>query len=345
LNEDRRQAISCVVTRLGYRPAVSFDETLCALAELWINDSREREAISLAKGYSNKKLEVYGLQVHDAGKAIGDYKTLFGVLEKTPPGNRIHKTSDRLLALQEVEVKGTQVRMRAYEGPPGMYPLILNTTKAKTRVQKLGAGEVMATGTHALLDLNTRRAVIEFNQRGAKAHEIALVIQEVAQKWGNYESLVVELAPIVTGSFLDEINKFGRIQLANLSVIKPNIDWDDHYSNITAVAEDSGGNRISVEIAAERNDSLEKNKGIISFIKQLVSAQAPVIKNAKVVGTMQGASHSTFVSLNKHIQSRRIDVKLGIGGHVDDEDIDEKMRRYLAEVVKEVPAHGEAAHS
>lgn len=299
----------------------------------------------MAKGYSSKKLEVYGLNAHDMGQAIGDYKALFRALEKTPPEDRVHQTASSLLALQLVEIKGAQVRILAYEGPPGMYPLILNTAHAKARVQRLGPREVMATGTHALIDLNTRRAIIEFNQRGAKALDIALVIQEVAQRSCGYSSLVVEIAPIVTDTFLREINRLGRIQLANLSVIKPNVDWTDHYNHLTAVADDSGGHRIAIEISAGRNESLRPNKGILSYIKELVLSGAPVIKNAKVTGTMQGESHMTTVSLAKHIQSRRVDVKLGIGGHVDDADIEEKIRKYLLEVVAEAVLEVEASHS
>jgi hypothetical protein len=289
----------------------------------------------VAKGYTNRKLEVFGLNAHDAGEAIGDYKALFKILEKTPPEDRVHQTTGSALALQEVEIKGTRVRLLAYEGPPGVYPLILNTAKAKTRLQKLEVGEVVATGTHAEIDLMTRRAVIEFNQRGAKAHELALLIQEVAQREGNFDSLVVEVAPIVTDTFLDEIDKFGRIQLANLSVIKPNVDWDDHYNHITAVAGESGGHRIAVEISAGRNESLERDKGIISYIKSLVSSKAPVIKNARVGGTMPGESYMTQVSLANHIQSRRVDVLLGLGGHVDHDDMSKKVHEYLSEVLKD----------
>jgi hypothetical protein len=288
----------------------------------------------LAKVYPSRKLEVYGLNAHEGGQALGDYKALFQTLEKAKAEDRIHQTTGSLLALQEVETKGNRVRLLVYEGPPGMYPLILNTAQATTRVQKLRAGEVMATGTHAEIDLSTRKAVIEFNQRGAKAHDIALAIQEIALREDGYQSLVVELAPVVTETFLEEIEKFGRIQLANLSVTKPNVDWTDHYNNLTAVADDSDGHRITIEIGAERRGTLNPNRGIIGYIKQLVGSSVPVIKNARVKGVMKGEDHETVVSLANHIQSRRVDVTLGVGGHVDDRDIQKKIHDYLTEVVK-----------
>lgn len=53
------------------------------------------------------------------------------------------------------------------------------------------------------------------------------------------------------------------------------------------------------------------------------------LKNAKIVGTREGEDDETVVSLARYHEHHRVRIRLTADGHVDAQDIQEKIRRYL----------------
>ena len=211
----------------------------------------------------------------------------------------------------------------------GTNPLIFDTASAGERTEDLRPGEVVAEKTHAILDLQSREAVIEYNQRGAKAADIAELFETVARKKEEWETLALELNPVADVEFVRAIERFERIQLASLKVARPNPDWTDYYSDFTHLAEDSDARLIEVQLTAQPRDSLSKNQGIVRYLKELAGATRAVMKGARVKGIRTGEKAPTTISLSHYIEHQRVSVKLTADGHVQDADIESKMIEFL----------------
>ncbi len=189
---------------------------------------------------TSRKLEVFVLHAISDSHAV-NYGELFAFIASIPAVERSIAHREKLVAIPALTVSGNRVSFIAYEGPIGTNPLIFDSSNARARIEQLSSGEVLATETHGLMDLSRREAVIEFNQRGAKAHEIALIFEELGRRSPTWEAVAVELNPLPTAEFLDEIEKFRRVRLASIRVARPNPTWNSSYEILKDVAQESGG--------------------------------------------------------------------------------------------------------
>ncbi|HEU5003443.1 MAG TPA: hypothetical protein VFW71_11785 [Actinomycetota bacterium] len=274
------------------------------------------------------------------GDAPFDYLSFFQQVSLVPGDSRILVTEDRIVAIPHLEVDedDARVRLAAYEGSRGQNPLIFNTTDASERIQQLDRGEIVATKTHALIDISGRIAIVEYNHRGAKAVDIADVVERSAQTLPAYASATFALTPVVDMRFLEAIELFERIQLARIRIVRPNLDWTDHYNRLTEIASDSDARTVAIEATAKRNASLSRNNGVIQLIKGVLGQRFAGVKSALLTGVKPGESSPTSVSLRDHTEHQRTPVKLTNEGHVEDEDIDDKLAEYLNERLAEAPA-------
>jgi hypothetical protein len=160
----------------------------------------------------------------------------------------------RLIALGEVHVSGDMVRIVAYEGPLGEFPLIYDRTSAVERIERLNAGEIVARKTHALLDLLTREMAVEYNHRGAKATDIVNLCQYLARQDSRWETLDLTVVPVPQRSFLEALDRFSIIKTATIKVSEPNQDWTKDYKNLLSqmsAASDARMGDITLHAARE----------------------------------------------------------------------------------------------
>lgn len=283
----------------------------------------------MAKGYTTRKLEMFAIHGRRDG-APADYAALFKELADTPAEFRQQVNHDRLVAIPEMRIDNDLVYLVAYQGEPGVNPLIFNSDSAQARIEKLKKGEIVATKTHALIDIPAREVIVEYNHRGAKASDIALVLEKVPEQRELSWTLTLEFNPIADESFLKAISQFQRIRLASLRVAQPNVDWNDHYDHLTTVAADSKARLIQVEVTAHRGKTLSWDGGVVGFIRSLAQKGLSVMQQAKVTGVRESEQSETSVSLSKFVQHQKINVKLS-DGHVDDQDVLRLMHRYAAD--------------
>ena len=112
--------------------------------------------------------------------------------------------ADRLLALPSMRLRAKDriVEFVAYEGPVGVNPLIYDASTGTERFEPLTGKQVIATRTYGVVDLTYHETIIEYNHRGAKAHDIAMLLEETGRKIGMGPQFAVELNPTVDDSFL-----------------------------------------------------------------------------------------------------------------------------------------------
>lgn len=282
----------------------------------------------MAKGYTTRKLEVWALHAHVEADALVEYEALFQTIATQPVGRRSFVKGDRLVAIPHIERRDGQFWLIAYEGSLGVNPLIFNTEDAQERVERLHSGEIVATKTHALIDLGTREAIIEYNHRGAKAADIAKVLERSIPDDDNWPDLSLDFRPVVEQSFNEAIDSFTRLRVADVRLVKPNLNWNDWEDELTDAARDSNAQTVQAEFTAPRGQSLDQDRGVVAFIKRMVAAPLSPLKSASVTGRRGGEDEETTISTANHIDHQRINVRVTEDGHVDDADIEGKLRRF-----------------
>jgi hypothetical protein len=283
----------------------------------------------VARGYTTRKIEVWSIHAHVGAKDVKpvDYRRLFQTIAELPPRTRVIAGEDKLVALPRVDVDGNLVRLTAYEGSRGLNPIIFNTTSAEERVERLEAGEILATKTHGIVNLVTRDVLIEYNHQGAKAADIADVLERAVSSSAAWPQVKVELTPVVAETFIQDVNRFERIRVANARVVRPNVGWSDWEDELTKAADDSNAQSVQVEFNAPRGQSLSKTGGVVPFIKRLARPLTP-LKSAAITGRRPGEAAETTISTANHIEHQRINVRLDGDGHVDDADIERRLSAY-----------------
>lgn len=282
----------------------------------------------MARGFANKKIELYSLHAR-IGEEPTDYTQLFDLLSAYPAAARQHLFGGRLIAIPTMRRDGNRVFIHALEGDVNVNPMIYDQVLVEARTESLEQNEVLVHKTHAILDLGTRDAVVEYNQRGAKASDLAFLMEVVARRMQGFEDLTLDLNPVAGQEFEEAIERFERIRLASVKLARPNADWTDRYNQLTGIAAESGARFIQIEVVAGRSRSLEKSTGVINQIRELLRYPVSMFKGAKISGVRTGERAQTSISLERYIEHQRIAVKLTPSGHVDVDDIESKMVEFL----------------
>jgi hypothetical protein len=274
-----------------------------------------------------RKLEVFRLHCRD-GENVVDYEDAFTRIARAKPSVRQFEDGDRLLALPRLRFQDVRklIEFIAYEGPVGVNPLIFDAGTGNERFEPLTDSQVVATRTYGLIDVRRREAIIEYNQRGAKANDIAELLERTGRKVGFTQQFAVELNPVVDEDFLAALGRFNRIKLAQMKVARPNFDWSDNYNGLNQVGAESRGRTVELTVTAHRNDSLSRRTGIIQYIREMIQEGVTSLKGASVVGVRGGETSATRISLANYTVHQKTPVAVDGNGHVISQDIQAKIR-------------------
>lgn len=283
----------------------------------------------MAARYTERKLYLYALHAHVNGEALKDYVELFQRLAGRSVRARSERTADRLVAIRRLTLDRQRAHLTAYEGPIGISPLIFDLSTDEERIEQLSAREVVATRTHAIIDLATRHAVVEYNHRGAKAADIARVLEAAGRRIAPYRRLHIELAPVPSPDFAKSIDEFEVIKVASLNMVRPNLNWVAEKDHADALADESNGQRVVVSVFAGRGESLNKRRGLVRLIKSLGRERRSALKDASVTGRRPGEHADTTVSLERHLEHRVARVQLGEGGHPTTASVERRIDEFL----------------
>lgn len=282
-----------------------------------------------ARRHTTRKLEVYSLHGRTPAGPI-NYQDFFAHVSRVPALDRYDELGTRLVAIPVLDLIRHSVFLIAYEGERGLNPLIFNADRARERIQRLRSGEIVATKTHALIDLQSREAILEYNHRGAKASDIARVLQTIGQRLDGYSDLALDLNPVVDEEFLRAIERFERIRLADLKVARPNVDWTENYDHLSRVAAESDARTVDMTLVASRGESLARDRGIIQIIRDMIRASISGLKGARIVGVREGERSETSISIGRYIEHQKSDVPLTEDGHVSTPDLRKAMGQFMS---------------
>ncbi|MGM4918764.1 hypothetical protein [Tardiphaga sp. 813_E8_N1_3] len=281
---------------------------------------------------SIRKFEVFAMHAHYDSPA--NYADIFLRLERLSIEERIyHYSPEVVIGLPIVSREADGYFIQVVEGGDDS-ALVLNVETGETRENILSRAELLSHATHFFAVPRRRRAAIEFSQRGAKADMIATAIEAILREnYPDMKEIGFTFAPVIRENFTREINQFGRIREAAIRMIRPNASWTDHYTDLSDLAEESGGDKVAVEIKAPRGGTLSKRAGIVKVIKDVVADSQPYLDDAKVTGVREGETNETTVHSKKHVQHTKVAVNADDAGVAVVTDIRSKLRRYLSSVV------------
>ena len=149
-------------------------------------------------------------------------------------------------------------------------------------------------------DATHQLVVIERRRPGLTASDIARALSAMGQSIGFAQDLVIDLNPVASESFLEELNELARIRKAAVVVARPNFDWTDNATRLTDYAADSNGQAAEVETSPARGGSLSPNKGSVADIKNLVINTIAPLKRVRVVGSYVDESKERTLTLAQH---------------------------------------------
>lgn len=271
----------------------------------------------------NRKISAYAIHAH--GKDFsGDYEELFSVISSMEKSDRIIKIRDVVVAITNVSRVADGYFLTFVEGEEGVQPLILDTVTGETRDGDLERDEALGAAAHALVKPNGRRILIEYVKRGAKAEVMARTVEELLRSKRG-KDFRIEFSPLVEEDFVREINRFTRIRMASITMIKPNAGWDDHYTKISKLLEESDGEKADLSVRAARGETLSKTAGIVEIIKDVVTDEQPYVSDAEIVGMKDGEEGETSLPLHKHVVSKVVNVPREVNGGVNVLRLRQKM--------------------
>ncbi|HEY1833157.1 MAG TPA: hypothetical protein VGG08_01875 [Solirubrobacteraceae bacterium] len=272
---------------------------------------------------------MWSIHARASGEPI-DYEELFREVARLEPVERQRDDGEKVVALQSVDVSDGLASIVALEGPHGQ-PILYDTSDGSEEAGALRRAQVVATRTHALVDIARREVIVEYNHRGAKATDIAAALQVSGRKVPGWPRLRVDLSPKADQSFVESIDDFDRIRVATVRIGRPNVDWNDWDDDISDAAHDSDAQSAEVMFSAGRDESLAKDKGLVAFIRDRAEDAVSALKNASVTGRRGGEAAETTVTLGDHKAHQRVNVRLDADGHVLEADINRYLEKYREE--------------
>lgn len=247
-----------------------------------------------------------------------DYEQFFEWLSSLPPSHLEQEVrSDLTFAVHDIQVRGEDYYIRIASGDPSERPTFYDARRGELIYPSLGDDRWPATVTHVVARPSARVLSLELRRAGVGAGNLERYLRQVALEQGYTDNFVLDLNPIPTRSFLEELESFTRIREASLVVRRPNTDWDDAEDVLSGLADQSGGHQAEIGVKAARGDGLTRNSGVLALIKEHVTRRLTNVVNARVTGSTADQPQRT-VSLERHQLQKRVPVPATDGPVEDD---------------------------
>jgi hypothetical protein len=240
---------------------------------------------------------------------------------------------DRFIAVLPIRLEGSFFSFAAYSGSTDSNFLVLDLESTVEEVHGLGPGKAVARKTLGVIDLDRREAAIQFVQHGPRAAQIATLFEQVARAQAPdlFAEISLELAPVLGGEFIAELQKFMRIQSAHLKLTRPNYDWEEYGNALGALGQDSGARNLEVVATANRNGTLRKNEGVVGLIQDLIGRSRSIIKSVSIIGAREADGDLIALNLDRHIESIKVDVPVAENGQPGQSELTQAMTNFLGE--------------
>ncbi len=172
----------------------------------------------------------------------------------------------------------------------------------------LGRERFIVSGAWVIVDASKRVAVIERKRPGVPVYQLERFLARFGRDNG-FPGLTISLNPVPSESFVREIERFTRIREASVTIRRPNHSFTASAREAVAqIARESNAGSATVQVNADRKQSLAKDEGIVADIISFAKSAITPIVNATVKGMRPGFGKERTVSLQKHVLKGTVDI-------------------------------------
>lgn len=249
----------------------------------------------------------YSLHVRSGADLI-DYRMFFEALTSSV-GSEVEVAPDYTVVMQDPSFADpTSFQFVLYGGDPAGQVVFYDLSEGGPVVEAATKSRWSAKATRVLVEFDTDRRVValESSRGGVTALLLERFLERVSLP--DFPERRVEITPLASRSFLQEIDEFERIRLASIEVARPNYDWIDHANKLYQLAEESNAESSVAGVKAARGESLAKESGLVSVIRKVFSKANPSIRNAKITGRKPGDVVDKTISLDQHQERSAVTV-------------------------------------
>ncbi|WP_432984629.1 hypothetical protein [Dactylosporangium sp. CA-233914] len=251
---------------------------------------------------------------------VVDYVDFFSRIFTLPQSAlRIQIHRELVIAVNRVLIQGGIITVRFASGNPEEVPLLYNDETGELAIATTPDGTWLASATHVAIVPESRVIIVEGTRRGVGATNLERYFSKVVRERGLMDRVTLDISPLPSPSFEEELDRFTRIREAVIEVGRPNFDWDDNNDMLSELAADSGGQKAQVAVVAAKGQSLEKVGGIIQVIREHVSNGLANIRNVKIFGRKEDDRADSSLTLEKHQLQATVDVEATLARDVEDE--------------------------
>ena len=258
-----------------------------------------------------RSVYAYELHGHDASGPL-DYDTYFQRLSELPVPDRqyVRPRSSEIVAVPEVRrVSDSVFVLRLVSGRAGELPLLYDPETGIERTARVRQGELAIQFSWLLVDVSERLVVQERRRPGVPLGDAVRGLVGIGRNHGLADNPTLSFHPLVASGFAAEIDELYRVKSATMVLARPNMSFKDAANSlISKAAADSNAGAVTLGAKARPQESLAKDAGIISEIKDMTSTSFSPLRSAQVVGRRADESKDRTVSTRNH--ARRYDIEL-----------------------------------
>ncbi len=250
-------------------------------------------------GHTKRRVNLFSLS-STTTEGAGPYNEVFASLEKKAPFetktafgrkiriNHVQKSGDiwfieLYLILDRLEVLEVSADPIEDDQPSFVVPAFEKS---------------FATRTCGVFHPENKTCAIEYLRSGPKMLDFMEVLSEECVAVTGMQGAQFALMPIIEENFLKEIDHFERIRQVRVIFQRPNPGWPD-IGILSDELEGSGDAKRELVLTAPRSGSIQKNKGLVKYIKSFIKSGASSVYNVVISGNRPGDAGETQVSSEK----------------------------------------------
>lgn len=279
----------------------------------------------------NRRIQAFAMHA-EGSQFNGDYEEIFNVISQTKIKERYIRIRGEIVIINSCRKKDEFFELEFIITSDDVDPLIVNVNTGEIRVEQLAENETLGVMTHALVHPKSRRILIEYAKSGVKADVISLCISEFFSSKLRRD-IRITFSPLIEQNFLLQLKMFSRIRVASVKLSRPNAGWDDHYTKLSKLMDDSDAGKAEINVSAARGESLNKDRGIIKIITQVANDEHPYIMDALIIGNKIEEEGETKLPLHDHVKSKIVNVSKAKDGRINANSLFRKMQTYIASII------------
>ncbi|MGC8494646.1 MAG: hypothetical protein ACP5SH_23225 [Syntrophobacteraceae bacterium] len=226
-----------------------------------------------------RKIEIHRLTISGLPENIS-YGSFLSRLLNKPLSELIMRAGEKWHAAGEISIRNHRLRLRFLSYTQGLRPDVLDTDMLSLQPNPLTPSQTNVEWTHVLGSLKSGRYIllIERNNSGIWPSTIERYLQWVADSFyesreeanredADQEPVTVSLEAEPGPQFLERMESLDRITEVTVRTVRPNPGWRDLQTTLGEMAGESDARKIDLTMTARRRASLDKQSGILAWIR------------------------------------------------------------------------------